>query len=570
MLKSIRIKNYRCFSNSSMTFKKITVVVGCNNAGKSTLIEALRMASFAARKYKTATYKDAPDSLHLPTATKGFRVAVEQLNIDLTSVVYQRQEDVNAEITVCFDSGARIVVYANERIAFACIYDDNKQMVKSKQAAGKASICPVHIMPQLGLVKEDEKLISQETTMKEMETRLSSQHFRNELLLLKDKYFEEFRYLAQKTWDGLRIDSISHEYGEQTLSLIVYDSSFAEEIGQMGSGLQMWLQMVWFISRCPKEATVILDEPDVYMHPDMQRRIMKIVREKFNQAIISTHSIEIVSDVEPKYVATLDKTTREFSYAGDLRGVQRIAESIGSTHNLSLARLGSFKKCVFVEGHDMDLLSKIFDSVYPNATLSLKDIPHVPLGGWSRFAEALGTARLLYDETDGDIETICILDRDYYPDYVLNEKKSMAAENHLELHIWDKKEIENYILMPEIILAASKLPIDKKSELINALDKAAEQYREAVTDRFAQKIMESDRSVAIPTANEQARKLVRDKWTSLEGKIALINGKDFKSDVMRILREQFKVSCSINRLIESMTYENTPEELIEVINKLIN
>lgn len=146
----------------------------------------------------------------------------------------------------------------------------------------------------------------------------------------------------------------------------------------------------------------------------------------------------------------------------------------------------------------------------------------------------------------------------------------MAAENHLELHIWDKKEIENYILMPEIILAASKLPIDKKSELINALDKAAEQYREAVTDRFAQKIMESDRSVAIPTANEQARKLVRDKWTSLEGKIALINGKDFKSDVMRILREQFKVSCSINRLIESMTYENTPEELIEVINKLIN
>ena len=109
---------------------------------------------------------------------------------------------------------------------------------------------------------------------------------------------------------GLRIDDISYEYGE-TINLLVTDNDYAAEIGMMGSGLQMWLQIIWFISHCPKSGTIVLDEPDVYMHPDLQRRILFLVKQRFAQTIIATHSVEIISAVEPRQIVTVDKKSRK-------------------------------------------------------------------------------------------------------------------------------------------------------------------------------------------------------------------------------------------------------------------
>lgn len=66
------------------------------------------------------------------------------------------------------------------------------------------------------------------------------------------------------------------------------------EVALMGHGLQMWLQTMWFLCRSSPTATVVLDEPDVYMHPDLQRRLVRLVRGRYPQIIIATHSVEIV------------------------------------------------------------------------------------------------------------------------------------------------------------------------------------------------------------------------------------------------------------------------------------
>ncbi len=63
MLTSLNIENYRCFKQHSISFHKTTFLVGENNAGKSTIIEALRFVGLAQRRYKTANYVSAPDWL---------------------------------------------------------------------------------------------------------------------------------------------------------------------------------------------------------------------------------------------------------------------------------------------------------------------------------------------------------------------------------------------------------------------------------------------------------------------------------------------------------------------------
>ncbi len=102
-----------------------------------------------------------------------------------------------------------------------------------------------------------------------------------------------------KTRDGLKPDSELH--------LEVRNEDFVGEIGLMGHGLQMWLQTMWFLALSKDAQTVILDEPDVYMHPDLQRRIIRFLRNRHPQCIITTHSVEILSEVRPEEILVVER-----------------------------------------------------------------------------------------------------------------------------------------------------------------------------------------------------------------------------------------------------------------------
>ena len=415
MLKTIELENYRCFEKSVLIFRQLTVIVGSNNSGKSTIIEALRIVSLVAKKMTTAQYIKPPSYLGLPQTAIGIKVNLDAFQIDLRTIIYNLRDDINAKITATFNNKAKIVIHANPDIVFANIYNTEGDLVKTRKKAQELNISEIYIMPQLSLIREEEKLLNTDTIKRYIDTRLSSRHFRNELLLYKKDCFEKFKTLAEATWPGLRIQDLEYKPTiSDNIYLFVYDGGFTADIGSMGSGLQMWLQIIWFISRCSKDATIILDEPDVYMHPDMQSRILRIVRNEFKQSIIATHSVEIISKVEPYNIVNVDKTSRRMQYAGDSQAVQKIIDIIGSSQNLSLIKLGLANKCIFVEGKDITLLDR-FHSIYnPSASFSLKELPTVALGGWSRFNEALGAARLFYEQTTGAFKTICILDRDYH------------------------------------------------------------------------------------------------------------------------------------------------------------
>ena len=43
MLTFLKLENFRCFSNHEVVFSPLCLLVGQNNAGKSTIIDALRL-----------------------------------------------------------------------------------------------------------------------------------------------------------------------------------------------------------------------------------------------------------------------------------------------------------------------------------------------------------------------------------------------------------------------------------------------------------------------------------------------------------------------------------------------
>lgn len=571
MIKKMTLKNYRCFEDYTVVFKNETLIVGENNAGKSTIIEALRIVSVVSNKvFKNRIYRNANESLNLPKNIFGFNVNVDAYKVDLRSIVYFYNDNVNAEIIIEFDDKTIFHIYLNTECVFATVYNKNGENIKSIIQAKKMNEenLKVNIMPHLNLIREKEKKLAVETIERDQYTYLSSLHFRNEILLYKNEYFSKFKEISEKIWNGLMIDNIEYFPDDDEVSLWIKENQFTSEVGLMGSGLQMYLQIIWFIAKHNLSSTIILDEPDVYLHPNLQKKIFNYIKSKNKQIIIATHSVELISEADFKNVFQIDKTKRIQQYSKGVSNVQSIVETIGSIQNMSLLRLGLCKKCVFVEGLDIKLLNKFYKILYPEKIETISDLPIIELGSFTRYEQALGAAKLFYKETSGNFKCICILDKDYRLDSELNKIRKSAIDCHLDLHIWERKELESYLINPRVLYKF----INNKtsmSEFINKLEQALDCFYFELMDQYSNAIHESDRSKNIQTTNKEARLYINEKWNTLEQKLKLINGKKLLSFIIQYMKENYNVSLSKTKILNNFEISDIDNEIKQVIDLII-
>jgi AAA domain, putative AbiEii toxin, Type IV TA system len=187
--------------------------------------------------------------------------------------------------------------------------------------------------------------------------------------------------------------------------MMVKDGDFAAEAAWMGHGLQMWLQTIWFVSRVPENALAILDEPDVYMHPDLQRKLFRIVASRCQQSMIATHSVEIMSEAEPNNILIVNRTQPRSSYADSEPALQALIDNIGGVQNVHLARLWNAKKFLLIEGDDIALIRHLHSRLFPTADLQLDAIPNLPIDGWGGWSHAVGSSMTLHNAFGDEIRT---------------------------------------------------------------------------------------------------------------------------------------------------------------------
>ena len=247
--------------------------------------------------------------------------------------------------------------------------------------------------------------------------------------------------------------------------------------------------------------------------------------------------------------------------------------NLGSEHNLSLVRLGNAKKCVFVEGDDIHILAKVQKIINPGSKFSVDQLPTVPLGGWSRFNEALGAARLFFDETNGEIKTYCILDRDYHTDEEIAAILARAEENHLTLHIWSKKEIENYLFAPRALARVAGVSADgfEYEDFCNNLFQELDKLRKDTEGAILNHLYFQDRSKDPGYYyKHEIAPLMEQQWQTLEGRLSIACGKDILSIVNEWIRDKYHRSSSMTKIIDTFTPEDIAEEMKAVIDELLS
>ena len=576
MLVEVRLQNFKCFRHHSIPLRPATIIVGRNNAGKSTIVEALRLISLVSNRIEHLPVRDVPPWLDIPKVNRGVSPSLDNQHFEFGNV-FHRYGEPPAKITGRFASGVSIDIYIGgpDKI-HAIIRDTRRSVVISKGQARRIGMPRVGILPQIGPLSASETILVPSYVLKSMSSSLASVQFRNQLNLLYDDAFHEFKDISEETWPGLAIQELrgqGRKHGSD-LELMVRNDDFVAEISWMGHGLQMWLQTMWFLARCVDFETVILDEPDVYMHADLQRKLIRFLKRRHPQVVIATHSVEIMSEVEPENILVVDREKRQAQFTTDVPEVQKVVDQIGAVQNLQLSRLWSAHKCLFVEGKDVSLLKQLQNKIFPNSSEPLDAIPSMPLGGWSGWTYAIGSSMLLATAIGRSIRSYCILDSDFHTRNQIAFREKASHEKNLNLHIWKRKELENYFLAPTVIRrvivkrAKGNAEIPTAEQLAGKLFDISGQFEHEVMDALAVDLLFENRSGGPTVANRLARERMYPLWATLDGRLSLVSGKQALSKLSDWLQDSYGISISTAAIAHEMRMSEIPNEIVKVLSSI--
>ncbi|HEX7084687.1 MAG TPA: hypothetical protein VF186_11280, partial [Gaiellaceae bacterium] len=271
-------------------------------------------------------------------------------------------------------------------------------------------------------------------------------------------------------------------------------------------------------------------------------------------------------------ILAIDRRQPTSVFASDVEAVQAVVDSLGGVHSIQMTRLLRSRSVVLVEGKDVRILRILQRTLDPSA-LPIDLTPNFDLGGRGglRSRNVSVPRRNRYGEP---IRVYALLDHDYYPDDELDERRADAQQEEIDLHIWRRKEVENYLLVPEAIArvvasgggAGTASP--SADDVAAEFDNIAASLRGEVTDCYGTQIQARDRRLTFATARQRAEGIVDAAYQSRSGSWAIISGKVALSRMSRWSQQQFGVSFGPERVARELTNAEIDAEIAEVIRAI--
>jgi len=106
---SVRFSRYKAFRDYSVSLERFNILVGPNNAGKSTILSAFRILAEALRraKSKSPTFVEGPEG-----STRGWLVNLGNVPVATENIFHEYNEDQAASVTFRISTGDRLVLFS--------------------------------------------------------------------------------------------------------------------------------------------------------------------------------------------------------------------------------------------------------------------------------------------------------------------------------------------------------------------------------------------------------------------------------------------------------------------------
>ncbi|OGS38341.1 MAG: hypothetical protein A2551_04100 [Elusimicrobia bacterium RIFOXYD2_FULL_34_30] len=577
---SIRFTRYKAFREFSLSLDRFNILVGPNNSGKSTILGAFRILSEAIRRAnaKSPTIVEGPNG-HV----RGYQINLGNIPVGTENIFYNYKEEHPASVSFRISNGDHLNLFFPKRGICNLICETAGKAITSPKLFRQNFPIEIGFVPILGPVEHDEQLFQIEAARESLLTHRASRNFRN-IWHHYPEAFNEFRLLVQTTWPGMDIKKpeIDTTHEKTLLRMFCPEERMDREIFWAGFGFQVWCQMLTFIVMNKTTSLFIIDEPDIYLHSDLQRQLITVLRTLGPDILIATHSTEIISEADPDEVLVVTKKAHSAKRVADPTQLRTIFSTLGSNLNPTLTQLSRSKKVVYVEGKDFQIISRFAAKLGVRTVATRSDFAVVPTEGFNP-TRAKTFTQGVEATLDSKISVAVVFDRDYRSDAeVASELKDL--QNFCDLaHIHQKKELENFLLVPESLNRAITQRIadqnkrtgktilftEKIQTLLSSITDAIKHDIQAQFLKRQQPFTKSlKRGLDDTTVTSQLLVFFDNKWKNLETRLDMVPGSEVLSRLNTHLQKTYGITITPNLIIEYMSETEIPDEMKMIIFKL--
>ena len=514
-IQKLDLWNFKAFERFTMTLGANAFLVGPNNAGKSTLIATVRVAAgmleHASRRKPTG---------HRAHGHR--RVTTHSLRADQYGLVTEnlRHQFRSGESAVSLRTDTDLILTGvwpsdDDDLPKPFFYLRRPDERSVSQPKGVRELTgQIGIIPGLYPMNHTETVLEEKYVRSNFQGRRSSQHARNQLLLIRraDEFeaFNEFVTLWLPEIEELSVTRRpGKEPGDQEIDVFVRERGdrTPKELFWVGDGMQIFVQILTHLWRLRSADVVILDEPDLYLHADLQRRLVRLLDSTTAQTITATHSSEMLAEASSESVVWVDKSRRRAVRRPKPASLEDLSTQIGSSFNLRLATALRARTVVFVEGNDMSIIRELAKTIGADDLAGERNCAVIEIKGFSNWVQVEPFKWFVSDFLDGSVDVFVLLDRDYRPDAEVVKVRSTLDAIDIHAHIWKRKELENYLLDPTALARVSNTsPNYISSQLASITDDMTED----VLAQFAEK-----RHFSSPPGSKDMARTVSETNTEL-------------------------------------------------------
>jgi ABC-type cobalamin/Fe3+-siderophores transport system ATPase subunit len=576
-LRWLRLDNFKRFESVTVDFVAFNVLAGPNNAGKSTILQAIDLF-YSLIKVLREGEGFTGRSRYIPTTMLPVAIGSD---IFYGQVQRRGNVPVEAMIRVRFTDDSEIAVgirhlFGASNCRIVDIPNWGEDLFRSVLARPA-----VWVPGSVGIVR-DEEYRTPARRAGLIGAGRNNEVLRNVLLELKRQRPERFdrlqRILAERFSahvQDIAFDELTDQFLKATYAS---QAGLQHDLYSAGSGFVQILQLLTLVfSR--DASVVLLDEPDAHLHSSMQRIVVEVLegiaKEENLQIVLSTHSKEIINFVDPSRLIVVEPGSRVARPASDSVVTISALRAVGDIDNVDAFELVQNRRCLFVEGNEeKTVLGRLAATLGSSVFTGQGRVIAVGVGGANKF-EHVEQLKVIESFLGKSIASLEIRDRDGLLDDLW---EATAKEATRPLRIWWRDCLESYLVDPKVISrVVQELAKERGSDLIVSEDKistvieeCSDSLRDETVDRVSARYIDvrwsrdKERS-GVKEANEAAREAVLKDWGSLDGRLKWCSGKSLLGCIRERIQREYGVSFGNERLAEAFTPDEIPDEVKETL-----